>query len=95
MIKMNMRQAAEYIEKTFWPTCKVLCIMDGPTNSSHMKKEESISWDTAEGMVQTLTDPEVCDTNEELFYFTIGHAFMIDGEECRGKSKCPCKRSSH
>jgi len=93
MIKMNMKQAAEYIDKTFWPTCKVICLMEGPTNSKHQKSEMSINWDTAESMVRTLTDPEVCDTNEDLYYFTIGHAYMIDGERVLGKPYRPRVKS--
>jgi len=48
MIKMNMKQAAEYLDKTFWPTCKIICIMEGPTNSDWHPCEESVSWDTCE-----------------------------------------------
>lgn len=80
MIKMNMKQAARFLMVTFSPTDKIICVMEGPTNSKWQKSEESISWDTCAGMIKTLTDPEVCDTNEDLYYFTIAKAYMVQGE---------------
>jgi hypothetical protein len=75
-----MKEAATFIKDTFESNDKIICVIEGPTNSKFVTSEVSISWDTAEGMCKTLTDPEVCDTNEDLFYFTIGKLSLLDGE---------------
>jgi hypothetical protein len=75
-----MKEAATFIKDTFKSNDKIICVMEGPTNSKFTESAVSISWDTAEGMYATLTDPEVCDTNEDLFYFTIGKLSLLEGE---------------
>jgi len=87
MKKMNMKTAAEFIFNTYKENELIIAIMDGPTNSSFFKQEESISWDTAKSMYERLTDPEVCGDNEDLFYFTIGVIQLLEGEARTNTSK--------
>ena len=82
-----MAEAAAFIKKMFNSEQKILCHMEGPLNSDLTDSIECMSWDTAGGMTRTLTDQEVCDTNEDLYYFTIGRAILINGDDVSQVSK--------
>jgi hypothetical protein len=80
----SMADIAEYIKSSFKRQEMILVISDGANSCTD---NNNVSWDTAEGMYKTLTDPEVCDTNEASFYFTVCKICVLEGDSIPRSTK--------